>query len=126
MSNSETKFKVEKQAKEQYTLLLISGYLDAHTAPELESSIETCITNNSYNIIVEFSELDYISSAGLGVFMAFIEDIRNNNGDLKMVAMKDKVFNVFDLLGFPMLFDIDKSVDEAVEKFKLGLIKNNE
>jgi anti-sigma B factor antagonist len=67
---------------------------------------------------VNFKDLVYISSAGLGVFMAFIEKIRENNGDIKLTTMNDKVYNIFDLLGFPLLYEIYKSEDEAVKKFE--------
>ena len=98
-------------------ILDLSGELDAHTASELEAAIQKCQNGSSYRIIINGSNLAYISSAGLGVFMAYIEEVRENGGDIKIAALKDKVFNVFDLLGFPMLFDILDSEDEAVTKF---------
>ena len=59
----------------------------------------------------------YISSAGLGVFMAFIEDVRENEGDIKLTNMSPKVYNVFDLLGFPLLYEILKDEQDAVNRF---------
>ena len=47
----------------------------------------------------------------------YIEEIRENGGDIKIAALQEKVYNVFDLLGFPMLFDITDSEDEAIGKF---------
>ena len=44
--------------------------------------------------------------------------VREKGGDIKIAALQSKVFNVFDLLGFPMLFDIMESEDEAIAKFK--------
>ena len=49
--------------------------------------------------------------------MAFIEKIRENGGDIKLSSMSDKVFNIFDLLGFPLLYEIFKTEEEAVKKF---------
>jgi anti-sigma B factor antagonist len=49
--------------------------------------------------------------------MAYIENIRNNNGDIKLTNMNEKVFNIFDLLGFPLLYEIFKTEEEAVTKF---------
>jgi anti-sigma B factor antagonist len=115
---SETaKFSIERQAKNGVDCLYLGGYLDAHTAPELESQISDIIDEGQNKILVNFTDLDYISSAGLGVFMAFIEDIRSKGGDIKMANMKPKVFSVFDLLGFPMLFDIETDENSAIEKF---------
>jgi anti-sigma B factor antagonist len=95
----------------------LKGYLDAHTAPTLENNFTELIKENKFKIIVNFEDLAYISSAGLGVFMAYIENIRDNKGDIKLTNMSDKVFNIFDLLGFPLLYEIYKKEDEAVKKF---------
>jgi anti-sigma B factor antagonist len=95
----------------------LKGYLDAHTAPTLENNFTQLIDTNRYKIVVNFDELAYISSAGLGVFMAYIEKIRENSGDIKLSNMSDKVYNIFDLLGFPLLYEIFKTEDEAIEKF---------
>ncbi len=67
--------------------------------------------------MVNCRELSYISSAGLGVFMAFIEDVRKNSGDIKLTNMSPKVYNVFDLLGFPLLYEIFKDEQEAIVRF---------
>jgi anti-sigma B factor antagonist len=49
--------------------------------------------------------------------MAYIEDVRGIGGDIKLTNMNDKVFNVFDLLGFPTLYDIFKDENTAIDKF---------
>ncbi len=98
-------------------ILDLRGELDAHTASELEAAIQKCQSDSQFHILINGSGLLYISSAGLGVFMAYIEEIRENGGDIKIAALQPKVFNVFDLLGFPMLFDIVDSEDDAIGKF---------
>jgi anti-sigma B factor antagonist len=99
------------------SIINLKGYLDAHTAPILENNFVDLIDKNRFNIVVDFKDLAYISSAGLGVFMAYIEKIRESKGDIKLSGMTDKVFNIFDLLGFPLLYEIFKSEEEAVKKF---------
>ncbi|MCU0331714.1 MAG: STAS domain-containing protein [Candidatus Kapabacteria bacterium] len=98
-------------------VISLGGYLDAHTASDLEQMIERTIGDGCVRIIVDFSDLEYISSAGLGVFMVFIEQVRSASGDIKLAAMKPKVFTVFDLLGFPVLFEIYPTVEDAVGRF---------
>ena len=101
----------------EVSVINLKGFLDAHTAPTLENNFTQLINSNKYKIVVNFEELAYISSAGLGVFMAYIESIRDNRGDIKLTNMSDKVFNIFDLLGFPLLYEIYKNEDEAIMKF---------
>ena len=101
----------------EISIINLKGYLDAHTAPTLENNFTELIKNNKFKIVVNFEDLAYISSAGLGVFMAYIEQIRESKGDIKLASMSDKVFNIFDLLGFPLLYEIFKSEEEAIKKF---------
>jgi anti-sigma B factor antagonist len=111
-------FRIAQRERESVQVLELKGYLDAHTAPKLEEALQSLLKIQRYNIVVNCRELSYISSAGLGVFMAFIEDVRKHKGDIKLTNMTPKVYNVFDLLGFPLLYDIMKDEHEAVEKFK--------
>lgn len=111
-------FNIKRIDYDHYSTLHLNGFLDAHTAPELENEFEKLTDEGRFNIIVNFNELNYISSAGLGVFMGCIENIRENRGDIKMCCMTPKIFRVFDLLGFPALYDIVENEDDAVALFE--------
>jgi anti-sigma B factor antagonist len=110
-------FEVAREDHSDISILRLKGFLDAHTAPNFEQAIQELIEENRYNIIVSMSNLNYISSAGLGVFMGFIEEIREKEGDIKLTNMTDKVFKVFDLLGFPALYQIFKEEMEAEKEY---------
>lgn len=110
-------FNVETREDDHVNVIDLHGYLDAHTAPELENVFTKLIDSRKYNVVVNFEDLAYISSAGLGVFMAYVETMRENNGDIKFSNMSPKVYNIFDLLGFPMLYEFFKDEKEAVQKF---------
>jgi anti-sigma B factor antagonist len=112
-----SKFSIEQKNNGSTEVFYLKGFLDAHTAPELESAIAGAIAAGQHRLVVNFNDLEYISSAGLGVFMVFIEEVRATGGDIKLTAMKQKVYTVFDLLGFPMLFDITEREEEALAKF---------
>ena len=121
--NEKNKFSTLKKSIGDIEIIYLNGFLDAHTASELENVIEQSINEKGYKILVNFENLEYISSAGLGVFMSFIEEIRDKGGDIKMTRMNDKVFSIFDLLGFPMLFDIHKDEDFIISKFSIVVTK---
>ena len=110
-------FSIAKRQIDNISVLEISGELDAHTASHLENSLKELIDREQYRIIVNCARLEYIASAGLGVFMAYIEDVRGLGGDIKLTNMNDRVYNVFDLLGFPTLYDILDDESEAVSGF---------
>ena len=111
-------FEVNRKDIEDISVVYLKGYLDAHTAHEFENALQTCMDENRYRIVVNLAELNYISSAGLGVFMGFIENVREKSGDIKLAELSDKVYRVFDLLGFPVLYEIFKEEKEALEKFQ--------
>ena len=113
-----TDFKIHHRDGEGVSVIELKGYLDAHTAPDLETAFQKLLTEKKYNVVVNCRDLSYISSAGLGVFMAYVEDIRKNMGDIKLTNMSPKVYNVFDLLGFPILYEIYKDEQEAISRFK--------
>jgi anti-sigma B factor antagonist len=110
-------FNIRNRIIEEFEILDLDGELDAHTATHLEDSLKKLITENRQRIIVNCQKLEYISSAGLGVFMAYIEDVRSMGGDIKLTNMTPKVYNVFDLLGFPTLYDIMDTEQDAIKKF---------
>jgi len=110
-------FIIKEDSKNESSILYLEGFLDAHTSIELEKAFEKLISDKKYKVVINFSRLSYISSAGLGVFMAYIETLRNNGGDIKLSAMSEKIYNIFDMLGFPILFEIYKTESEALMKF---------
>ena len=110
-------FEAIRKDLDDITIVYIKGYLDAHTAPDFEASLQELVDENRVRIIVNMKDLNYISSAGLGVFMGFIEDVRTQDGDIKLAELTEKVYRVFDLLGFPVLYQIFDKESEAIEKF---------
>jgi anti-sigma B factor antagonist len=115
-----TNFKIGRRSEGPVRVLELDGFLDAHTAPQFESAIQEEAEAGNRQIAVDCTKLTYISSAGLGVFMSFIEELREEGGDIKLAAIAPKVYQVFEVLGFPALFDIVDTVDAAVAKFAEG------
>lgn len=110
-------FNVNLRGVGDVSVIDVKGYLDAHTAPELENVFNRLLDQKQYQVVVNFDDLKYISSAGLGVFMAYVETMRENKGDIKFSNMKENVYNIFDLLGFPILYEFFKEEQEAIKKF---------
>jgi anti-sigma B factor antagonist len=112
-----TSFTVQRNTAGDLTILALNGFLDAHTAPDFENSVQQELDAGHVRLIADCANLTYISSAGLGVFMTFIEEIRAAGGDLKICNLTPKVAQVFEILGFQSIFDIVPTVDEAAKRF---------
>lgn len=118
-------FAIGRSMQEGKSILALEGYLDAHTAPQFEKAVEEEFEAGRIQIIVDCSKLSYISSAGLGVFMSFVEEIREVGGDIKICGLTPKVFQVFEILGFPALFDIVDDIPAAMKKYAESPVKES-
>ncbi|UCG53496.1 MAG: STAS domain-containing protein [Candidatus Latescibacterota bacterium] len=105
---------------EDVTILKVSGYLDTTTAGELETALYGLLKKNCYKIVIDLSGVTYISSAGWGIFIGEIKDIRNHGGDLKLAGMVGDVFEVFQLLEFQSILEAHPSTEAAVDAFAKG------
>lgn len=101
----------------EISIIRLTGSLDAHTAPQLDESLSKLIQNKKFMMVIDFSRLDYISSAGMGLFVGWIDNVRNNGGDISMANLKPNVLKVFQILGFNRIFKIFNNEKEALESF---------
>lgn len=114
------RFSVVESTQDEIVILSLQGQLDAHTAPEFERILEQHLRDQRQNsFILNFKDLDYISSAGLGVLMGLIEEVRAKGGDIRLCELPEKIFHVLDLLGFPVVFRIFSTTEEAVSSFSV-------
>jgi len=110
-------FSIQTAFEERLSIITLAGFVDAHTAPQFENAIQAEIEAGRHFIIVNCEKLNYISSAGLGVFMSFIEEVRERGGDIKICGLVPKVKHTFEILGFQDLFEMLDDQPSAVKRF---------
>ncbi len=94
-------------------IIAIIGEIDASSSIELDLTIAKSVGDGFSKILVDCSALEYISSAGLGVFMSYIEEFQEKKIRMVLFGMKEKVANTFMILGLADLLHISTSKDEA-------------
>lgn len=99
------------------SVLRVSGYVDTTTSPDLERRLQALLKERRYHIVVDLSSVEYISSAGWGIFISEIREIREQGGDLKLAGMIPDVREVFDLLEFENILKSYPDADLAVTAF---------
>jgi anti-sigma B factor antagonist len=104
---------------EDTAVLYPKGHLDAHNVDRFEKEMVKLIGNNVVNIIVNCKELNYISSAGMGIIMGYLDEIREKGGDIKLCCVDERVYEIFDLVGFTEIYDFLDSEETAIAKFKV-------
>ena len=95
------------------TSLTINGDIDASSSIQLDDALGAAVNSGTSKILINCEDLNYISSAGLGVFMSYIEDINTKNIKMAIFGLNEKVRNVFDILGLDQLLIIVNSEKEA-------------
>jgi anti-sigma B factor antagonist len=99
------------------TVVDIEGVLDINTVGEFEAILQELFKKKQYKVVLNMKKLTYISSAGFGVLMSIIKDVRKNRGDIKIANVSSDIYKVFDLLELPGLFHILKTEQDAVSEF---------
>lgn len=100
----------------------IDGVVDTLTSGELEEVIDTLLKRGRYCIIFDLAGVDYISSAGWGIFISHIKEVRSAGGDIKLANMIPNVYEIYQLLEFDNILQAYKSVDEARDTFTNGAV----
>lgn len=98
----------------------VDGVIDTLTAGDLEEVIDSLLKRDRYNLIVDLAGVDYISSAGWGIFISHIKEVRANGGDIKLANMISNVYEIYELLEFDNVLAVFASVDEARDSFGAG------
>lgn len=95
-------------------LLKVSGFLDAHTFRRLEEAIGDIFPQRRYKLIVDLTNVDYISSAGAGVLIAALSQAEENGGQLVLLNPRKDVTDVLDMLGLVDTFSVAGHRQDAV------------
>jgi len=102
-------------------LVKIKGYIDTTTSNEVSTNLNRIINEGSYQLIIDMGGVNYVSSAGWGVFVGEIRNIREHGGDLKIVQMNLDVLEVFEMLEFNRILDYYETIEEAVNDFDISM-----
>jgi anti-sigma B factor antagonist len=94
-------------------LITIDGEVDASSSIYLDEALEKAVNADVTKILVDCQNLNYISSAGLGVFMSYIQELETKNKKMVLYHMSDKVYKVFEILGLHQLLTIVETEEQA-------------
>lgn len=107
----------ESGRDDNLSVVRVDGVIDTLTATELEEVLDKLIKRGRYGIILDLAGVDYISSAGWGIFISRIKEIRDNSGDIKLVNMVPNVMEIYELLEFDNILSAHDSIGAARTAF---------
>ena len=112
------KIRLQKvDAIEGCLVLYLTGYIDTYNSNFFQKRVTRAIDGGSIRLIFSCAGLNYVSSTGIGSFTAFLKAVKPRGGDLVLLEIQPKVYEVFQLLGFSQFFNIKDNLNEAVEFF---------
>ncbi len=99
-------------------LVKVDGRIDSATAPKLADALNAIIEEGRYKIVIDMSEVDFISSAGLRVLVNSQKTCRRyNRGEIVLTNVPTNIYSALDLAGFTTLFKIFDDTLTAVGSF---------
>jgi anti-anti-sigma factor len=109
---------IKETKKDKATVLVVEGRIDSGTSAELEKKLIAMIEADGVkDIALDFSAMEYISSAGLRVLLMAAKKAGKLGGKVVLSGLSANVKEVFDISGFSNIFNIYASQEEAVKAF---------
>jgi anti-sigma B factor antagonist len=98
-------------------LVTVAGRVDSNTAPEMDQTLKGLMNNGNYNLVIELTDVNYLSSAGLRSLVAALRECKRQRGDVVLVSPSERVLEVLKLAGLDTLFRVYDNSTEAVGSF---------
>jgi anti-sigma B factor antagonist len=113
----EAVLKITEKVSEGACIIVLSGDIDAHTAPSFKDAIEKNIEAGNVRIVFDFSALNYISSAGIGVLNSALNTVKGKGGKMSIACANKTVYDTLDVMYFtkkiPVRNDLGSSIKEV-------------
>lgn len=97
------------------TLVHLEGRLDATTTPQLEKKILNFLQKEKQKLLLDFSKIDYLSSAGMRLLLSATKKVKSHGGKLVFSAMNDEVLQIVKMAGFDKILEIYSTESEALK-----------
>jgi anti-sigma B factor antagonist len=102
-----------KLQEEGLEIIVVKGEVDASSSIQLDNAISEVVEVGGKNILIDCTSLEYISSAGLGVFMSYIEELKKKEAKMALYGLNEKVRGVFEILGLDQLLSLAADKEQA-------------
>ena len=97
---------IRKELKDQSLTVSLEGRIDSVTAPELEKELMSA-TDSIRELILDFAEIDYVSSAGLRMIVA-LQKRMNQQGSLVILNVRPEIISILEVTGLYKLLNIQE------------------
>jgi anti-anti-sigma factor len=104
---------ISTYAGSEILIIGVEGEVDTNTAGALEASLIEEFEKGARLLILELSQMEYVSSVGLRVLLAHLKKLKTSQGRLVLTGLNEEVQEIFDMAGFSALFEISPDLEAA-------------
>ncbi len=108
---------ITERVEGDVTVFLLEGRIDTQAAADLDQALQSAVSAGKNNLVLDMSETEYISSAGLRTLAAVLVRTKAEGGDMKLAALNTRVTRVFKIIGFDVLMSVHETPKAAVADF---------
>lgn len=95
-------------------LVKLTGYIDTYNSNYFTNQMNKILENGAYKIIFDCSGVLYVSSTGIGSFVIVLKTVKSHGGEIVLLKIVPRVYEVFSLLGFSQFFKIVDTLEDAI------------
>ena len=106
--------KIDTETVGSTTVVVMEGKLDTATAGDADTHIAGIVDGGATRVLIDFTRLDFISSAGLRTLLLAGKKLKKQGGVLCLCSLNETVKDVFDISGFSALFKVYADREEAI------------
>src|SRR5690625_1429229 len=101
---------IDSFVENRKTILKLSGEIDAHTAPELKTTLLELLNKENNDVVIDLEKVSYMDSTGLGVFISALKKSKEQNSSFKLINLQENVYRLFNITGLNVVIPV---VNEA-------------
>ena len=106
---------ISKEKKGETMVVAINGRLDTTNYADLDKELNELLGAGENNLLMDCSEMNYISSSGLRVFLVYLKKLKASGGKMQLCGLQEMIKEIFLISGFSSLFTIYETCDDALK-----------
>ena len=106
---------IDVKETESKLAIKVNGEIDAYTAPQLREKLFPLSEKEGVKMVVDLSEVNYMDSTGLGVFVGVFKNVRAHDGEFKIVGVSERLQRLFEITGLADIIDINSQIEGGVQ-----------
>ena len=106
---------ISTRTQNDVTLVALAGSLDSNTSPQAQQALDGVLAGGARKVVIDFTALDYISSAGLRVLLGAVKRLGGSGGGLRLFGLNQTVREVFQISGFSTILAVFATEADALK-----------